>query len=226
MRWLRGPDLVPAARAYREATSPRVRDRMPFDELMFLVVDTETTGFKAGHDRILSLAAVEVRRGQIAARRTAEWLIFQPGVRVTDAVAVHGILPAETAAGEPEAAVLGELLALLPGAVLVGHHVHFDATMLDEALRRCFRTGLRNPLLDTGTLAMQVLEAFARTGYPGQRAPTLDEVCAHLGISMMDRHTAGGDAFTTAELFLILCARLRRQLGRPIRAGDLPLRRL
>jgi DNA polymerase-3 subunit epsilon len=95
--------------------------------------------------------------------------------------------------------------------------------MLNAALKRHFHISLRNPVLDTARLAMSAVEAFARTGYPGQREPTLDEVCVQCGISPLDRHTAEGDTFTTATLFLALCARRQRQLGRPLRANDLPL---
>jgi DNA polymerase-3 subunit epsilon len=115
-----------------------------------------------------------------------------------------------------------ELLPLLHGAVVVGHHINFDAAMIDRALRRRFDVGLRNPLVDTANLAQVAIDAFAKTGYANQRPPTLDEVCSHLEIMTMERHTAAGDAFTTAELFLLLCARMRQQLKRPLLVDDLP----
>ncbi|MGH8021321.1 MAG: hypothetical protein ACREIA_24175 [Opitutaceae bacterium] len=86
---------------------------------------------------------------------------------------------------------------------------------------RISRTGLRNPLVDTARLAMAELEAFRKTAYPGQRPPSLDEVCSSLGLPMHDRHTASGDTFTTAQVFLLLAARARRRLGRPLRLKDL-----
>lgn len=226
MNWWFGPKYEPAAEAYRTATPRTVPRKTAVDALRFVVLDAETSGFDLAKDRLLSLATIEVAHGQINIAHTHSWLVFQPHASVNAAVAVHGILPAETAGGEAEARVVEELLPHLHGAVLVGHHVAFDAQMLDAALRRRFRTGLRNPLLDTATFAMQTLDAFRKTAYPGQRPPTLEEVCAHSGIEAIDRHTADGDAFTTAEVFLLMCGRLRRQLGRPLRAGDLPLKRL
>lgn len=221
--WFRRVPLSPEAREYREQTPRRIDRAQPVDTLTFLVLDAETTGLNVLRDRMLALAIVEIRGGRLELGRTATWLIQQPDQRLTAAVAVHGILPRDTAAGRPEAEVTAELLPRLRGAVLVGHHVQFDAALLDGALRRHQHVGLRNPLLDTARLAMTGIDAFRKTGYANQRPPALEEVCAHAGLPVVARHTAEGDAFTTAQLFLLLCGRLRRRLGRELRAGDLPL---
>jgi DNA polymerase-3 subunit epsilon len=213
----------PLVAGYLEKTSPRAPAKTPLSEMLFLALDAETTGFDVAKDRMLSLALVEIGGGRVQVSSSSAWLIYQPKPALTSSVSVHGILPAETASGRPEIEVMRELLPRLQGAVIVGHHVAFDAAMLNAAFERHFEQGLVNPLLDTAKLAMRAVDAFAKTGYPGQRAPTLDEVCAQCDLPPMERHTAEGDAFTTATLFLILCARLQRQLGRPLRAGDLPL---
>lgn len=221
--WFSRKPREPFIESYREKTSPRIPSKTPVAEMRFLAIDAETTGFDLVKDRMLSLAFVEVIGGRLRVSSSHSWLIYQPAVPLSSAVSVHGILPAETATGQQEPDVLRELLPRLEGAVLVGHHVGFDSAMITAALKRHFRTSLKNPLLDTATLAMDALDAFAKTGYPGQSTPSLDEVCAHCGIVPVDRHTAEGDAFTTAMLFLNLCARLQRNIGRPLRAGDLPL---
>ena len=221
--WLHREPLAAPALGYQAGTESRVPKKTPVQDLTFVVLDAETTGFDPTKDRILSLAAVLVKRHALAVASLRSWLVYQPGVQLTAAVGVHGILPSETKTGQPEAAVLEELLPLITGAVLVGHHLPFDVAMLNAALRRCFRIRLRNPMLDTAQFAMQALEAFRKTGYPGQRAPSLDEVCTHCEITPTERHTAAGDTFTTAELFLVLCAKYARALGRPLVASDLPI---
>jgi DNA polymerase III subunit epsilon len=210
---------------YFAATPKRVAEKTPFSDLRFAVLDAETTGFDASKDRMLSLAVVEVKGGRIGLASLSACMIYHDAVPVTPAVSVHGILPADTARGRREEEVLQELLQKLPGAIIVGHHVGFDVAMINAALKRHHGISLRNPLLDTAMFAMKTIDAFGKTGYPGQSAPTLDEVCAQCGITPVERHTAEGDAFTTAILFLTLCTRLTRKLGRPPRAGDLPLTR-
>jgi DNA polymerase-3 subunit epsilon len=209
--------------AYRDGTKNRIPRKSPLDPLTFVVIDAETTGFDPAKDRILSLAAVPVKAGRLELSALRSWLIYHPEAPMTEAVRVHGILPSETRTGDPESLVLEQLLPMITGAILVGHHVGFDVRMLNATLNRHFHVRLRNPILDTATFAMHVLEPFRKTGYPGQRAPSLDEVCTHCEISAWERHTAEGDAFTTAELLMVLCSRYARQLRRPLTTSDLPL---
>ena len=226
MSWLFGrKKREPFLESYAENTPRKVAEKTPLAEMRFVALDAETTGFDVTKDRMLSLAIIEVTGGRLQVASSTAWLIYQAAAPITSAVSVHGILPAETATGRQEAEILRDLLPRLEGAVLVGHHVAFDAAMITAALKRHYGIALRNPLLDTANLAMIAVDAFAKTGYPGQRAPSLDEVCAQCGTTPVERHTAEGDAFTTAMLFLSLCARLQRNLGRPLRAGDLPITR-
>lgn len=219
--FLSKPHENPVVRAYVEGT-PRCYSRKTLlDDLRFVVLDTETSGFRVGKDVLLSLGTLTVTGRDLHLDSLREWLIYQPEAQITEAVNIHGILPSETAGGRPEREVLEELLPLITGAVLVGHHVGFDIAMLNAALHKHFHVRLRNPLLDTGIMAMDSLEAFARTGYANQRPPSLDELCAHCAIQAVERHRASGDAFTTAELFLFMYARLRKNLGRLVRVSDL-----
>lgn len=223
--WFKRTELAPAAREYLDSTPVKVARKCAAAELSFVVLDAEMTGFDPQKDRILSVAAVPLRGGVLQLSELKSWLVYHSEAPITDAVRVHGILPADTRGGDPEPSVLEQLLPVLRGAVLVGHHVGFDVRMLNVALHRRFRIRLRNPTLDTARLAMQVLEAFRKTGYAGQRTPSLEEVCTLLDITPLERHTAPGDTFTTAELFLVLCAKYARELGRPLTAGDLPIER-
>lgn len=226
MNWFFGrKKLEPFLDAYVDGTAKTVPEKTPLADMRFVALDAETTGFDLAKDRMLSLAIIEVKGGRLQVASSTAWLIYQATAPLGPAMSVHGILPAETATGRQEADILRDLLPRLQGAVLVGHHVAFDAAMITAALKRHYGVALRNPLLDTANLAMIAVDAFAKTGYPGQRAPSLDEVCAQCGITPVERHTAEGDAFTTAMLFLTLVARLQRNLGRTLKAGDLPLTR-
>lgn len=221
--WSKRPPLAPVAAGYLAGTAPKVADKTDASQLRFVVIDAETTGFNVDRDRILSLAAVPVQAGAVQLSALRSWFVYHSDAPMTDAVRVHGILPADARRGEPEATVLRELLPIITGAVLVGHHVGFDIAMLNAALHRHFGLRLRNPSLDTAQLAMTALEAFRKTGYPGQRMPSLEELCTHLDLQPLERHTAEGDTFTTADLFMLLCAKHARQLGRPLVAADLPI---
>lgn len=218
----------PLIQNYLTATKSRRPWKTPLRETRFVVLDTETSGFDVGTDRILSLALFEIIDGQIDITRSRKWLVFQHDITPTAATAIHGILPSETRAGMDEKTVLEELIPLLTGAVVVGHHIGFDAAMINEAMLRHFKTKFSNRIVDTAAMAMRELVAFHQTGYENQRPPSLDEVCSQLNLPIVARHTAEGDAFLAAQIFLFLCGRIRRRLlrravhRRPPKLRDLP----
>lgn len=218
-------ELSPLCQDYLDATKPRLSAKTEFNRIRFIVLDCETSGFKVGTDRIFSLAAFEIAEGRIDISGSRKWIVYQPQARLNQATEVHGILPDEIRQGTPEQDILPELLPLLSGAVLVGHHVRFDAAMLNDLLMRHYRIRLCNRIIDTARIAMNELIAFHQTGYANQRPPALEEVCAQLNLPLMARHTAEGDAFMTAEIFLMLCSHIRKRLRRPLMAKDLPMRK-
>ncbi len=226
MKWFRREPRPEFAARYIEASRRPLKRRTPFGAVRFVALDAETTGFAIGKDRVLSLSILPLHNGRLRLVEMADWLVYQQQPAPNEATAIHGILPEETRHGTPEAEVVRSFLPLLEGAVLVGHHVRFDAAMLDEMMRRTWGLRMRNQMVDTAQMAMRELVAFHRTGYGNQRPPALDEVCAQLDLPMVERHTAAGDTFTTAELFLLLAGRMRRRLGREPLLQDLPLERL
>ncbi|MCF7817427.1 MAG: 3'-5' exonuclease [Kiritimatiellales bacterium] len=214
----------PVCQHYRAAAKPRLSKKTPVQDVRFVVLDIESSGLKVGQDRILSIALFEICNGQIDMGRSRKWIVFQPVTTPNASTAIHCILPSETRAGRSETEVLAELLPLLAGAVMVGHHVCFDAAMLSEAMMRNLKIKFLNPVIDTAYMAMREMIPFHRTGYGNQRPPSLDEVCAQLDLPVVARHTAEGDAFVAAEVFLFLCGKVRRRFTkRPLQLRDLPV---
>jgi DNA polymerase III subunit epsilon len=93
------------------------------------------------------------------------------------------------------AQVLPAFHAFAADTVLVGHNVAFDMRFLQ--LKEA-PTGIvfSHPVLDTLLLA-----AVAQPNQPSQR---LEAIAQRLGVSLLGRHTALGDALVTAEVFLKL----------------------
>lgn len=191
--------------------------------MRWAVLDLETTGFNVHKDRILSAAVTVIEDGQFQMKNFKSWYVFQSLNQVNEATKVHGILPAQIEAGIPEKQWLEDIISLLTGTVIVGHHVAFDAAMLHVACKRNFSIPLLNQILDTSSFASRELEAFQQTGYSNQQAPSMEDVCALLNIPMAERHTAVGDVFTTAQIFLILRGHLKRRLKRELALKDFPI---
>jgi DNA polymerase-3 subunit epsilon len=215
------PDFI---RQYREHTRRLHARRYPFEEVRLVALDTECSGFEVGRDRLLSIGIIELDRLHIRIETSCEWLVYQPNIIANKATEIHGILPSETLQGTPEKQVLTELLPRIAGAIIVGHQIWFDAGMLNEAMRRNYGIGFRNPTIDVGAMAMTELQAFRKSGYINQRPPSLEDLCAHFGLPPHDRHTAEGDAYLAAEIFLLMCGHIRQRKGR-ITRRDLPIRK-
>ncbi len=92
----------PLIQNYLAANKSRRPWKIPLMANRFVVIDTETSGFNVGTDRILSIALFEIIDGQINVALSRRWTVFQPESALTAATAVHGILPSETREGMDE----------------------------------------------------------------------------------------------------------------------------
>ena len=182
------------------ALNPRTLTCLPVEETRFVVLDTETTGFKVyGGDEIVSIALLELRGLEPTGREFTT--LVNPGRSIPPtSTAVHNICDADVT----HAPVIDEVLHVVTGfigeSVLVGHHVPFDIRFLNKALHRRFRCRLRNPWLDT------MLMYVALSGRLGHYS--LEDVAAYCGVDICDRHTARGDALMTAAMFKKLALNL------------------
>jgi DNA polymerase III subunit epsilon len=188
-----------------EFESPYGLDTL-IEEVSFVVFDTETTWLDVKTDRLLSIGAVKLLHSQIEVQDAFECFIRQDHSLAGRAVEVHGILPVDREGSIEESRAVEEFFKYIGRSVLVGHHIPFDAAMINRALRRQGGRKMLNKMIDTGALALR-LDSPRNFSTPGEMS--LDNLCKRYGIPLSDRHTAAGDAFITAILFLKLTARLR-----------------
>jgi DNA polymerase-3 subunit epsilon len=171
-------------------------DKRLLTELTYTVFDTETTGLDpGGGDEIISLGAVRIVNGRLLHDEVFDQLVDPRRAVPQESVKVHGIQP-EMLKGQPAIdKVLPLFQRFAEDTILVGHNAAFDMRMLqmkEEA------TGVKfiNPVLDTLLLSAVV--------HPAQDAHSMEAIAERLGVSIMGRHTALGDAIATGELFLKL----------------------
>ena len=190
---------------------------MPTTPLIALdaaVLDTETTGLDPSKARIVEIAAVRLVTGRIAPDQTFRRLVC-PGIPIPPAAsAVHRIDDAAVADAPPFAEVWPQARVFLGGIVLIGHSLGFDLAVIK---RECERAGLpfrMPPSLDTQLLAQVAAPNLA--GY------SIEQLATWLDVDVEERHSALGDATTTARIFAALVPRLRergiRTLGEAMQA--------
>ncbi|MBN3520780.1 3'-5' exonuclease [Algoriphagus lutimaris] len=179
-----------------------IPDIRQFDELTFVVLDTETTGLDLFKDHILSFGAVKIQEQKILISTAVEWYLASSKTG-KEAITVHGLLKNEEELSLESFAT--QMLPYLGNHVIIGHSIGFDLAMLKKALRPFGLVDFPNPSIDTKDLAIRLDHGLmvdpSRINFQDY---TLDSLCQRFKIETDDRHTAGGDAFLTANLFLKL----------------------
>ena len=176
------------------------------DEIRFVVLDTETTGFDTIEDRILSIGALPLRGSTITVNQAFEVYLYQHFYHAEN-VAVHGILREDTKPRITELEALMQFLSFIGNSPLVAHHAGFDRNMLNEALKRHGMPKLKNKMLDTSVLYRETLISSPLLQKKDHHS--LDELADKFDISKKDRHTALGDTYITGIAFLKIMEKLK-----------------
>jgi DNA polymerase III subunit epsilon len=198
VRAVRRRRASPAARDYAAARLPAGGVR--WREASFGVVDLETTGLDPRRHEIIAWCVVPVDGGRIDLGRVRQGLVRPERPPGGETVRIHGLRTEDLAAGTPIDVAADALLDALCGRILVAHAAWVERGFLGRALRlRGAR--LRGGVVDT--LALGRLGLLERDGLlPPPLA--LQTLAGELGLPVHQRHSAPGDALTTAQAFLAL----------------------
>ena len=166
-------------------------------------LDLETTGLDPKQDHILSLAAVPLRDGRVLTSERFERRIRADREFGIESIRHHRITPAEAAEGVAVTAAVRDFLHWLQGRTLLGYHLGFDLAMLSPHVRALTGFGLPNPRVDLA----EAYAARARRIQPNA-PPNLDfrHIADSLGVPVLARHSALGDAVTVGLCWLALQA--------------------
>ena len=166
----------------------------------YVVFDMETSGLDWKEDVVLSIGCIGISNNAIEVNDFLEIYIQQDRYS-PQSVAMRGVIR-DSAEKVVEAEGLIRFLNFVKDATLVGHNVNLDIEMLNQALKRLDLGRLKNPVMDTNVLYLRWKDL------PEDEHATLDELCDALKIKRNDTHTASGNAFITALVFLKLKSKL------------------
>lgn len=169
----------------------------------FVVFDTETTGLNVSTDKILSIGAISIYNNVIDVSDSFEVYLKQDEFN-TDTVKIHGILKEGRLIKISESESIEQFINYIGNAVLVAHHSAFDVEMINAVLKKLDLPKLKNKTIDTGIL-------YKKLEHKKDIHFSLDFLCDEFHIPKHDRHTAAGDAFITALLFLKIVSKLKRE---------------
>lgn len=194
-------NLLAALDSAGVSASPNTGERpgaeVPWPQARLIGFDLETTGVDPDTARIVTAALVE------EPDRVEMWLA-DPGVEIPEAArAVHGITTEYAQAnGAPAVEVVTALCTALAGfrdegAVVVGHNIVYDLSVLDAEVRRhrpdLELRALLPAIVDTFVLDRQV-DRYRR----GKR--TLTATAEAWGVDLLDAHDAAADARAALDI--------------------------
>jgi DNA polymerase-3 subunit epsilon len=170
------------------------------NEVDFVVVDTETTGLRAGPDRVIEVAAMRLRGGNVIDTFQS---VVNPGRHLPPFIVKFTGITQEMVEDAPTAKeILPDFFQFIDDATLVGHNLAFDLNFLTYEARQL---RLHCPLDGLDTLLL------ARRFLPGLKRFKLDMVAEYLKIQVNNRHRALGDVEVTAAVFLRILERAQQQ---------------
>jgi DNA polymerase-3 subunit epsilon len=181
---------------FRPSEQARELADRPLAQLSYTVFDTETTGLEpSAGDEILQIGATRIVAGKLRREDCFEQLVNPQRDIPEVGIAIHGIRPEMVADAPPIGVVLPAFHAFAQETVLVAHNAAFDMRFLElkQAATGCV---FDQPVLDTLLLSALV--------HPQQASHRLEAIAERLGVPVLGRHTALGDAMVTAEVFLKL----------------------
>ena len=188
---------------FRQTEESRALDDRLLTELTFTVFDTETTGLQpSAGDEIIQIGATRIVNGRLLRSETFEQLVDPRRPLVRESVQIHGITE-DILRGQP---TIDKVLPFFHGfceeTVLVGHNAAFDMRFL-QMKEKATGVQFRQPVLDTLLLSAVI--------HPNQESHQLEAIAERLGVHVIGRHTALGDAIVTGEVFLKMIPLLAEQ---------------
>jgi DNA polymerase III subunit epsilon len=178
----------------------RLFRRTPLGGTRWVAIDCETSGLNMARDRLLSVGAVAVHGGRIDLSQSFHAFVQQEVASAPENILIHGIGGDAQRQGRPLVQVIEGLAGFIGEALPVGFHAPFDAAILRRHGLR-----LRGDWLDLARVAPAL--------FPGRAQSTgaLEDWLGAFDIPVHARHDALGDAFSTAQLLLVVLAEANRQ---------------
>jgi len=167
---------------------------------MYAIVDIETTGGYAAANGITEIS-IHVFDGNKVVEKFET--LINPRLPIPRYIQAMTGISDEMVANAPEfEEVAPTIYNILSDKIFVAHNVNFDYSFVKSQLQEC-GFALNSKKLCTVRLSRKIL--------PGFPSYSLGNLCHLLGISMRNRHRAGGDTEATVKVFQQLLQKDKEQ---------------
>lgn len=160
---------------------------------IYVVVDVETTGGRAGLHRLTEIGAVKIQGGKVI----DEWQsLLNPERSIPPNITRLTGITQEMVSGAPLFHEIADSFTDFMGeAIFAAHNVNFDYGFISSEFKRLERR-FRHPKICTC--------ASMRKLYPGYRSYSLKNLCREFDIDLTSHHRALCDAKAAAELLKLV----------------------
>ena len=173
----------------------------PLTDIIFVVVDVETTGLNPIDDRITEIAMMKVKNSILLDEFST---LINPLVTIpANIITMTGIDNLMVADAPTAREVTPFIAEFLGDSVFVAHNAPFDWGFVYHTAYRERGVDLSNPQLCTVKLSRKIL--------PHLYSKSLGTVTSALNITIPERHRASGDAYATALVLIKFLSYLRRK---------------
>ncbi|MFP7169161.1 PolC-type DNA polymerase III [Terribacillus sp. FSL K6-0262] len=160
------------------------------EDATYIVFDVETTGLSASYDKIIELAAVKFRDGEIVDRFER---FANPHQKLSQTIIDLTGITDDMLVDAPEIEdVLNDFRDWMGDDVLVAHNASFDMGFLNQGFKRIGLEKASNAVIDTLELA--------RFLFPQLKNHRLNTLCKFLDIELTQHHRAIYDTEATGYL--------------------------
>ncbi len=176
---------------------------IPLKDATYVVFDVETTGLSSVYDKMIELAAVKMREGEVI--DTFESFINPNQTLSSFTTELTSITNAMVQSAPQEAPVMEDFYEFSKDSILVAHNASFDIGFIDKAYERLGYGPTKLPVIDTLELS--------RTVNPDLKSHRLNTLAKRYGLSLEQHHRAVYDSETTGYLLLKLLDQAEEQFG-------------
>ena len=165
------------------------------DDLDFVVLDLETTGFFAKRDEIIEVAMIRVQLSDAGIQLTEWQSLVKPFVPIPKNIREMTQITNEMVSDAPRLlSILPEVQAFIGDAPIVAHNARFDSRMLEHAATQMGISFSENEWI----CSMDTV----KNGFPGLASYKLASLVSHFNIEAGQSHRALHDARATLALFV------------------------
>jgi DNA polymerase-3 subunit epsilon len=163
------------------------------NDKLFAIIDIETTGLRAGHEKITEIAIILHNGTQIIEEFSS---LINPECKIPYFITQLTGINDKMVNDAPKFYELARnIIELTDNATIVGHNVNFDYSFLRSEFKS-LGYDFQRKTLDTIKLSRKLI--------PGLPSYGLGKLCSALNIPNTSRHRAAGDAMATTKLFELL----------------------